>query len=157
MVKMSFSQLGRNFARATSGRAQHPGLIARSLELFPVVNSVFQKIQVENLDAIQCLRDFDSSDTVHYVDPDYIGATSGIYQHTVNHKRLLETIHDLKGFVALSGYDNDLYNSYKWDDKLTWEVPVTACAQAFTESNHLKGKEDQMRRGTATEVLWIKT
>lgn len=156
MVKMSFSQLGRNFARSTNCRSQHAGVITRGLDLFPAVHTAMQRCQIENLDVIQALEDFDSEDTVHYVDPDYITAYSGIYKHTVDHKKLLACIFSRKGYVALSGYKNELYDSFKWDDRLTWKVPVTMTSQAYTVSNHLAHKKDQMPRGEAEEVLWIK-
>ena len=62
-------------------------------------------------EAATALKRFDSEHTLHYVDPDYLGASSS-YQHTVNHQRLCEVLVSLKGYVMLSGYDNDLYNSY---------------------------------------------
>lgn len=156
MIRMSFSQLGRNFGRSTRGINILAEKFGRGLDLFPTIHDCFKKALVENLDCLQCMRDFDGHHTVHYVDPDYIG-TNPIYQHTVDHKRLLETVFEMKGWVAVSGYANTMYDSQNWDYRYEWEVPVRIVAQAFNEGNHLQGKENHMHRGqTATEVLWVK-
>ena len=70
-----------------------------------------RKVIITKEDIIVCLRRFDSEHTLHYVDPDYLGASSS-YQHSVNHQKLCEVLVSLKGHVMLSGYDNDLYNNY---------------------------------------------
>lgn len=159
MIRQSFSQLGRNFARTTTGKSQHPQLIDNTLELFPLIHEQVKKWQIENLDAIQCLLDYDGFDTVHYIDPDYVDTDPGIYRHKVDHVRLLECIFSLKGYVALSGYANKLYDDsrWKWSDRLCWKVPVSVKAIAFTETNHQKCRDQQLDRSdTAEEVLWLK-
>ena len=62
-------------------------------------------------ETITSLKRFDSEHSLHYIDPDYLGASSS-YEHSVNHQQLCEILITLKGYVMLSGYDNDLYNSY---------------------------------------------
>lgn len=156
MVRMSFGQLGRNFGRATAGKPQHGGALQNSLELFPMIGQRFKKVQVENLDAIQCIKDYDHPDHVFYVDPDYIDSHHGIYRHRVEHKNLLDTIFASKGFFAVSGYANDLYDSYNWDSRHEWEVVVTLKAQGQSD-NSLEDKTHVMRRDQkAKEILWIK-
>jgi len=70
-----------------------------------------RRVIVTKEDVRASLCRFDSEHTLHYVDPDYLGASSS-YQHSVNHQRLCEVLVSLKGYVMLSGYDNDLYNNY---------------------------------------------
>ncbi len=158
MLRTSFSQLGRNWARSTNS----PNMIARklhsALQDFAIYHSVFKEVQVENLDAIQCILDFDSPDTCFYVDPDYIDTDPGIYEHSVDHKQLIDTIEKTQGYVLLSGYANSLYDSRTfWTDRKEWEVSVSAVANAFNEENHLIGKQNVMTRDRkAKEVLWIK-
>lgn len=158
MLRTSFSQLGRNFARATRSRDQIGIKLQRGLNLFPTIHRRFVRIQVENLDAIQCIRDFDSRETVFYVDPDYMGADPGIYEHRVKQQLLLNTIKDCKGFFAVSNYANQLYDSYQWDERLTWSVFVSMTAQSFdTDENHLRTRRNVMdRQQRAEEVLWIR-
>lgn len=157
MLRTSFSQLGRNFARATRSRDQIGQKLERGLRHFGRIHERFKRVQVENLDAVQCVRDFASRDTVFYIDPDYIGADPGIYEHKVRQQQLLNAVFDSKGFFAVSNYANELYDSYKWDDRITWDVFVSMTSQAFTDTNGLFHKRDVMKRqGKAVEVLYIK-
>lgn len=156
MLRMSFSQLGRNFGRATHGFPQQARALQRSLKHFAAISQRFEEVQVENQDAVQCILDYSHPDHSFYVDPDYMDSDPGIYAHRVSHERLLDTIFASKGFFAVSGYANPLYDSYPWDERHTWEVVVSSKAQAFVNGN-LVGKENVMTRDKkATEVLWIR-
>lgn len=158
MLRTSFSQLGRNWGRSTNS----PNMLAKKLHSaladFGMFHQIWKDVQVENLDACQCIKDYESPDTTFYVDPDYIGTDPGIYKHGVNHPLLLDTIANSRGYFMVSGYDNPLYNSKDfWTDRKEWEVSVSTTANAFNEENHLVGKENVMTRDRkAKEVLWIK-
>lgn len=81
---------------------------------------------IENKDAAEIMRSFDGEQTLHYVDPPYIGETrtsrdngyrfemQGIEQHA----ELLNVLRSLKGKVILSGYDSPLYREQLAD----WEL-----------------------------------
>jgi DNA adenine methylase len=159
MTNYSFGSLGRNFGRATSNRGCLSGKIRNKLKMFPLIHERMKKVQIENQDWYQCICDYDDTDTVFYLDPPYIDTDSGIYKSKMthdHHRHLLEVIMSLKGFVAISGYPNPLYDSMNWDDRITWEAFISIKSAAYTESNkkaNLKGLET---RGTNTEVLWIK-
>lgn len=158
MTRVSFAALGRNFGRATNGSNMIARKLRNGLELFPIIHQVFvdDHVLVENMDVLQCMSDFDSHDTVHYIDPDYIGSNP-IYEHTVDHKMLLERVFEMRGWVAVSGYANPLYDSQKWDYRYSWEVSVPLTSNAFNEENGLANKANVMHRETrATEVLWVK-
>jgi len=158
MIQQSFSGLGRNFARSTNSKA--PIKIQSAIPYFNAIGSRFGEVQVENLDWKQCLQDYDSPETVFYLDPPYYQSDVGIYKHKFNrhehHVELLESIFKCQGFVALSGYANDLYDSYKWSDRITWEVSVTMKASAFVPENHQVQTNHNINKKRAMEVLWIK-
>lgn len=155
MLRMSFGQLGRNFARATNGFPQHGRALQNSIDGFPEIHKRFAEVQIENLDALQLIEDYDNPDHVFYVDPDYIGTDNGIYEHGIDHKDLMHLIQRSKGFFAVSGYANDLYDSFPWDERFEWDVVVSLKAQAFV--GNLKGMETHMKRSEkAREVLWIR-
>lgn len=158
MLRTSFSQIGRAFGRSTSGTPQQAKAIGNSLKLFPHFHERFRLVQIENLDACQCIRDYDSHNTVTYVDPDYMDTDAGMYHHSVDHNALIDTIRDCRGFVALSGYANQLYDSQKfWDDRQEWQVMVSSKGLAFNEESNQRGRENVVDRGKqATEVIWIK-
>jgi DNA adenine methylase len=155
-VQMSFGGLGRNFARTVDSKPP----IKNNLDLFNPVGNRFREIQIENLDWKQCLKDYDSYDTVFYLDPPYYKSDGGIYEHTLHrheqHVELLETIFRTKGFVALSGYANDLYDKYNWSERHTWDVSVTIKANAFNDENHQVDNVHTRMSKRAQEVLWIK-
>ncbi len=156
MLRMSFGQLGRNFGRSIAGTNMLAKKYHTALEDFPAFHQNFKDVQIENLDVNQCIRDYDSKDTVFYIDPDYIGADPGIYQNRVDHARLMETIKEADGFFIVSGYDNSLYNSYSWDDKKQWDVTTPISSQSFLD-NSLQDKRNVMTRDRkAKETIWIR-
>lgn len=155
-VRYSFANLSRNFGRVVSGINSLARKFQTGLEYFPMIHRKFREIQVENQDVCQLIRDYDSADTVFYIDPDYIGADTGIYENRVQHQELLDTIENSKGFFAVSNYSNDLYNSKTWDSIHKWQVNVTMQARVFNDGNNLANKQDVMRDLKATEVLYIR-
>lgn len=167
VVRFSFNQQKRNFGRAKSGKYKNPlvGMISASLKLFSTIHARMQHFTIENLDLKQSLSDYDNPGAVHYIDPTYIssdetGVCKGIYEHEMtlqDHEWMIRYIHERgQGFFAVSGYANSIYDNrnWKWDRRITWEVPMKAQAQAFTANNHKEGKNSG--RGMVTEVLWIK-
>lgn len=159
MMQYSFGGLGRNWGRSTGAKSNLAGKVRAKLPLFQKVHERFRRVQVENQDWSDALRDYDSPKTVFYLDPPYVDAYRGTYKHEMSlddHRRLLSNIFDLKGFVALSGYSNPLYDSGDWDDKHEWDafVSIKSIAYAGNSSKaHLKGLE---KREHSKEVLWIK-
>lgn len=158
-VMTSFGAQARNFGRCLRGKAQIGPKIKNNLRFFPEVHQRMMDVQIENQDWRPILKDFDQFGMVWYLDPPYFKTTKGMYECEMpddDHRELLERIWMLKGFVAISGYDNDLYNKYAWDKKFTWTVHVTTLGQGFTETNNLAGHEAHLVRGDAKECLWIK-
>jgi DNA adenine methylase len=126
--KYSFGGVGRNWGRVLKGSNNFSGKLVNSLDLLPVIHERFREVQIENQDFIHCLRDYDSKDTVFYLDPPYPTSYKGTYKwelSTERHQELIETCLDLEGFVVLSSYKNSLYDSYSWDDFKEWESRVT--------------------------------
>lgn len=160
MLTYSFGSLGRNWGRARGG-AYHGinGRVRGSLEKFADVHERFHKVQVENKDGIACLRDYDDPEAVFYLDPPYVDTDPGIYEHKTDaeyHRRLIAQVFATKGFVAVSGYANPLWDAQPWDKVLHWSVFVSIQGVKGTEENGLKEVEGQLERGQATEKLWIK-
>lgn len=98
-------------------------------------------VVIENKNALKIMKEHDSKDTLHYIDPPYPIdlRRGGRYKHEMNlddHIELCEFVKSLNGKVIISGYDHKIYNSLKWKK-------VTTSARAD------KG-------GLRTEILWIK-
>lgn len=157
-VLNSFAGQGLFFGRCLSGKGQIAQKLKNNLKLFPEIHERIKHVTIENQDYRMLLKDYDSSDAVWYLDPPYYDYAKGMYEHELNrgeHKELLERVFQLKGFVALSGYSNPLYDSYPWDDKHTWVVRSSSLyAGKGTETNNLD--EGEVVRGKAQEVLYIK-
>ena len=73
--------------------------------------------QIENTDAVELIQKCNGADCLIYADPPYLKETrkSGkIYRYemmdTAEHERLLRALLNHRGYVILSGYNNDLYN-----------------------------------------------
>ena len=121
-----------------------------------MIHDRFRKVQIDNLDGLDCISQYDSPTTVFYVDPDYPDASRGIYKHEMTdsyHVKLLELIFKSEGFFAVSGYHNILYDKQNWDDCHTWTVHGSAKSVAGTGGYKSSINEE---RSPNTEVLWIK-
>lgn len=133
----------RQYGTAQSLWATYP-------EHLGIIGQRLSGVLIENRPAVQVLKDHDSENTLHYVDPPYVhdtryaGAKAGrIYRHEMNdldHEELLSVLLDLEGMVMLSGYPSELY-----DDVLTGWTRVDTSARIASY------------RGAAvrTECLWL--
>ncbi|MBX9901450.1 MAG: DNA adenine methylase [Burkholderiaceae bacterium] len=131
----------RDYGTAQDSWVQYPNALATA-------GKRFAGVLIENRPAVEVMQSHDAPTTLHFVDPPYVFSTrkmkkSGCYQHEMSdadHLNLIETLLNLKGFVVLSGYPSDLYQS-----RLAgWEKFETASRISSA-------------RGTAlrTECVWI--
>ena len=153
----SFGALGRNFGRATRGTTTTAGMIQRKLPKFHAIHERFKNVIVENRDALKLIPEFDSDDTVFYLDPPYVDSYGGTYQNEMTvdeHRELIEIIFSLDGFVAISGFPNPLYSENPWDDVIEFEVFCSISPVGCTEGNNKINSVD--KRQNQKEVLWIK-
>ncbi len=158
MLNYSFSSLGRNFGRATSDKGIISGKIRNKLKLFPEIHKRLFRVQVENQDWYDCMKDYDHKDSVFYLDPPYIDVYAGTFVHGMprnEHYKLLETIFNCRGFVAVSGYSNPIYENQSWDHRFSWESFVTI-ESCVSQGNNKECLNKKIQRGYAEEVLWIK-
>ena len=86
------------------------------IDLLNQITWRFRKVQIENRPALGLLKYFDSPETLFYLDPPYTNDThSGdVFKQfgDAEQLNLLEAIKPLRGMVALSGYDNPLYDEH---------------------------------------------
>ena len=154
----SFGSKGQQWGRKTTSKTS-AGCIVNKIVGFKEVHDRLQNVQIENASWPKILQDYDCPEAVFYLDPPYVGTCNEGYHFDMSHdehRNMLEMIQDMEGFVALSGFSNSLYDSYDWDDRITWEVTCTFAGNSNTAGNkkeHLKGLEQY---GQSEEVLWIK-
>jgi len=76
-------------------------------------------VVIENRDAVACMLQHDSPQTLHYVDPPYVHDTRSLrtrapaYRHEMTdgqHELLASALRNLSGMVVVSGYRCDLYD-----------------------------------------------
>jgi len=154
MVQASFAKKGEIWGRVVSHETIQGRVIQNNLGKFLLIHDRLKWVQMENQDWSQCISDYDNSDAVFYLDPPYLNTNTDGYEHEMSvgdHERMVNQIMDMKGFVALSGYDNELYNRFEWDDKIEWEVFVSI-GKSDSKNKTLAAQ----RKSSETEVLWIK-
>ena len=130
------------------GTAQHHWL--KFPDGLAAIADRFSGVLVENRPAIEVMRQHDTPQTLHYVDPPYVHSTrvmqagkAGYYKHEMafeDHQVLLAALLALRGMVVVSGYRTELY-----DETLTgWQRVET------------RARISAGRGGaTRTECLWI--
>jgi DNA adenine methylase len=157
--RYSFASKSLQFGRSTGTQNGMSGKIINSIPNFYKVHERIKNVLIENLDWSKCFKDFDGPEAVFYVDPPYVDSGSQIYDNELTHAQhrdLINTIFQTKGFVAVSGYTNPLYEEQDWDARYTWEVPCGIKSLAFTDTNNCKDLKGLIERDNQTEVLWIK-
>jgi DNA adenine methylase len=100
-------------------------------------------VQLECGDALRVLARFDGPDTLFYVDPPYPADTRGArwatraYAHELtdaDHRRLAETLRELRGMAVVSGYPCPLYRDLYADRPVVTRRARTNGARAATEA-----------------------
>lgn len=157
MVQMSFGSLGRNFGRSLGSGGGIAGKIQNKLPKFNAVHRRMRTVQIENEDWEETFDRYDAADAVFYCDPPYADTSKGVYKDEMNdarHREFLARVFSCKGFVAVSGYSNSLYENQDWSARHEWSSYVSIQSTRNTEANFKPGIETA--RGNAQEVLWVK-
>lgn len=156
--ELSFGGLGRSFGRSLTA-SKNPIWIA--IPEIKAMHNRFKNVLIENLDWKQCIKDFAHPDTVFYLDPPYMASTTtcNCYKDsdTFNvdeHKQLCNIVFETDGFFAVSGYENEVYLNFGWDDIIVYDVRISLTSGA-TKGNNLEHREN-IGRGSRREYLYIK-
>ena len=86
---------------------------ANKLDKLKQVRERLRKVIVEHVDFEECIRKYDTPDTLFFLDPPYLSAEH-YYKHgfTIeDHKRLLNLLPTIKGKFILTTYRNELYEN----------------------------------------------
>lgn len=153
----SFSGKGAAFGRNLKAQQPYAGKLRNRVPDLAAIHERLKNVQIENLDWREIVADYDQDDAVFYMDPPYYevnnaGIYTGMSQN--DHRELLDTIFSMKGFVALSGYANNLYDQekYHWDNRIVWKRRDRMNAMAFGEHNNRTASSRELLE----EVLWVK-
>lgn len=121
-----------------------------NIEGLPAVAEKFARVQIESMDAMDLLSQYDRPETLFYLDPPYVAScrsagSQQIYKHEMTndqHIEMIDRLRSLKGAAILSGYDNDVYQG-RMDGWGRIEIPSKA------RSSTAGSVPDRM------EILWL--
>lgn len=156
-VQSSFAGRGLYFGRVVKGKGNMWRKIQENLDLFEDIAQRFLTIQIENLDWRHCLSDYDTPLTVYYLDPPYFG--HNIYEFGMSkadHLEMCERIFKCHGFVALSGYDTEIYKNFPWDSIHSWSVSDKMTPMTTETVTSIVHANAHVNRGMQEEWLFIK-
>lgn len=120
----------------------------------------FSRVQIDNRDALDVIKYWDSPDTCFYLDPPYATGTrvkGKDYQHEctdAQHTALVDLLLTLQGAAVLSGYDTPLYQPLR---DAGWESTEfnTAChAAGRVRGSKLRGAGAALEHVGRVEVVW---
>lgn len=150
IIRFSFGQQGRAFGRTLGKQNGDAKKIMASIKSFSQVHQRLKGVTIECLGFRKILREYDNTNVLFYCDPPYQGTFENIYASKFSmedHKDLMRFAETCKARIAVSGYANDLYDSYDfWTERITWEQ-----GQPIRGSYRGEGTHDKVE-----EVLWIK-
>lgn len=118
-IVYSFGNVGRTFGRSITGNLSSAarGRVAG----FEQIHERIKGVLIENLSWEVFVRDYDTPETLFYMDPPYLDTHAQIYENTkLDHSALLDTIFELDAKVVISSYPNELYDERDWDDVIMW-------------------------------------
>jgi DNA adenine methylase len=152
---------GRAITKISNGMAASTSSWRSHLKLLSFWHERLSKVQIDCIDGIECIKYWDTPETVFYIDPPYVPDTRKerrLYKHEPDlayHEHLVETILAAKGKVMLSCYDHPVYDplSQSGWHKLTKE---TACCRAGRiRGSKLQGLGAAKARVPRTETLYL--
>lgn len=146
LQQQSFGGLGGNWGRGTKPGTLQANKFYKNLPLFPRIHERLRDVQIENRDYLRMLEEYDTQDTVFYLDPPYL-STRLLYEGTAwtrnDQLQLLKAVFAVRGCVVLSGYNEPLNDKFPFDETYTWSSRTTMGVSA--------GNSDP-----TMEKIWIK-
>ena len=151
----------RSITNTRNGMASTTSQLRILLNILEQWHHRISREQKENMDGIECIKYWDTTDTVFYVDPPYVLETRkcrSLYSKEPDlsyHERLVETLLQVKGKVLISCYDHPVYrplNDMGWH-KLTKD---TACHMiGKIRNSSFQGVGNVKANAPRTETLYM--
>ena len=151
----------RSITDTRNGMASTTSKFRSRLKLLARWHDRISRVQIDNVDGIECIRYWDTTDTVFYVDPPYVPETRrhrSLYRNEPDlsyHECLVETLLQVKGKVLLSCYDHPVYKPLTdagWY-KITKD---TACHMiGKIRNSRYQGKGNVKTNAPRTETMYM--
>jgi len=155
---------GRIINTSAKGMASTNSKWLGIIDSLPQLHERWQRVQVDSLDFKKCIKDYDTPDTLFYLDPPYVLETRSKdkYKHDLvveDHEELIDLILSSKGKFVISGYNNQLYkkledNGYTRRD---FEQCCYASGEGKTNQTKDRDKEQVHENKKRIESVWFKT
>jgi len=131
------------------------------IDMLPQVHARLRRIQIENADFRIILDRYDTPKTLFYCDPPYVPGTrkAGGYLHEItdaDHQELVTLLLNLKGKVALSGYNHEIYTPLEQAGWERYDFHTVCSAAGRTRGSGLQGKGKVLEKQGRIESLWVK-
>jgi len=142
------------------GMAQPISAYFKIIQMLPRIGERMKDVVLLNKDWKEVVTEFDSNDTLFYMDPPYPKETrrDGWYNFemsTDDHEELVKRIKKLKGMVILSGYPNDTYLDLEANNWRRVEFNRSCNAAARTKHTQLQGDGIIKTFQKRTECIWL--
>lgn len=156
-----------------NAEARYPGQWARSftsdivdalqtrMALLPWWHNRLTKVTLECRDGCECIKYWDTDNTLFYVDPPYHEATcrrNDYYKHNTTdglHQNLVATLLDIKGFAILSCYWHEVYNPLIDAGWSRIDMARACTATPRTRATGLKGKGTVTSKAMRIETVLL--
>ena len=130
-----------------------------ALRNLPAIHERLMMVQIEHTDFRDIFRNYDSPETLFYVDPPYVQHTrrDGQYAHEMtdeDHRELVDILLRIDGMAVVSGYNNEIYAPL---EAAGWERIdfQTAChSVGKTRLTGILGEGSVLARAPRTESVW---
>jgi len=120
----------------------------------------FARVQIDCNDAFECIKYWDSKNTLFYIDPPYVTSTRQFkkrykFEYTdAQHRALVRVLLSLEGAVVLSGYNTSIYAELElkgWDRK---EFVLANKSAGVIKHMRKRGKGSGAMYAPREEIIW---
>lgn len=143
----------RSITQIRGGNASMPNKYRNRIEKLSEIGARLENVQFESRDAVNVIEEYDHDEAVFYIDPPYVPEVRSNSEGTYGefewdegqHIELSEVLQSCEGYVALSGYQGELYQDLYKD----WNVYLDE------EKVNQNGKSGRKSENSLTqETLW---
>lgn len=157
MERMTPGLWAKSVGVSRRGMSQNASRWWGNIAGLPAVADRFARVQIECMDAMKLMSQYDRPETLFYLDPPYVasGRSAGhhkVYKHEMTdeqHAGMVERVGSLDGAAILSGYDNEVYRGRMGG----WgriEIPSKARSSVAGSTRGRSGSTPDR-----TEILWL--
>jgi len=140
-IMLSFT--GRGEAFTTSTKHNKIQYYYKSIPLLEHLHARLRNVIIENRDWKKLVVEWNTPDTLFYLDPPYVDTTWTYGEFTTQDARdLVDFIENCEGAVALSGYSHPIYEAIDWDERIV--IPTISSITGHGEKT------------IKEEVLWVR-